>query len=86
MESMCETFFRQIVEQLPFPVEVFTPDGTAVMVNKALLDMSGIPSADMIIGRYNILKDPAIEERGIKEYVTRAFMGETVHFTDIQEI
>jgi len=34
-----EQFFRQTVEQLPFPVEVFAPDGTAVMVNKALLDV-----------------------------------------------
>jgi len=84
MEIVGEAFFRKMVEQLPFPVEVFAADGTAVMVNKALLDLSGIPSADMIVGRYNILKDPAIEERGIKDYVNRAFMGETVHFTDIQ--
>lgn len=78
-----EAFFRQIVEQLPFPVEVFSPDGTAVMVNKALLDTSGIPSADMIVGKYNILGDPSIEERGIKDYVVRAFSGEVVHFSDI---
>lgn len=84
MESVSETFFRHIVEQLPFPVEIFSLDGTAVMVNKALLNMSGIPSPDMIVGKYNILKDPAIEERGINDYVTRAYMGETVHFTDIQ--
>ncbi|TAH55414.1 MAG: helix-turn-helix domain-containing protein [Methanosarcina mazei] len=79
-----EAFFRQIVEQLPFPMEIFLPDGTAVMVNKALLDASGIPSAELIVGKYNILKDPSIEERGIKDYVVRAFRGEAVHFTDIK--
>lgn len=79
-----EQFFRQLVEQLPFPVEVFAEDGTAVMVNKALLEISGIPSADMIVGRYNILKDPAVEERGVMDYVIRAYKGQTVHFTDIQ--
>ncbi len=84
MERVCETFFQQIVEQLPFPVEIFSPDGTAIIVNKALLDMSGIPSLEMIVGKYNILKDPSVEERGVKDYVVRAFMGETVNFTDIQ--
>jgi len=78
-----EAFFRQIVEQMPFPIEVFSPDGTAVMVNKALLNASGIPSADLIVDKYNILNDPSIEGE-LKSNVMKAFKGETVHFTDIK--
>lgn len=79
-----ETFYRRIVEQLPFPVEIFSPDGTAVMVNQALLEMSGIPSAELIVGKYNILNDPSVEEGGFKDHVVKAFKGERVHFTDIK--
>lgn len=79
-----EALFRQIVEQLPFPIEVFSTDGTAIMVNKALLSVSGIPSADLIAGKYNILNDPYIEEKGLKSHIMRAFEGETVYFTDIK--
>lgn len=78
------TLFRRIIEQMPFPIEVLSSDGTAVMVNKALLELSGIPSADLIVGKYNILKDPAVEESGWKEYLIRAFQGETVSFSDIK--
>jgi len=78
-----EAFFSKIVEQMPFPIEVFSPDGTAVMVNKALLNASGIPSADLIVGKYNILNDPSIEGE-LKSNVMKAFKGETVHFADIK--
>lgn len=30
------------------------------MVNQALLNMSGIPSAELIVGKYNILRDPTV--------------------------
>jgi len=79
-----EAFYRQIVEQLPFAVEVCAPDGTAVMVNQALLDQSGIPSADLIVGKYNVLKDASVEEGGLKEHLLKAFKGEIVHFSDIR--
>ncbi|MGI6449194.1 MAG: helix-turn-helix domain-containing protein [Desulfitobacteriia bacterium] len=79
-----EAFFRRIVELLPLPMEVVSPDGTALMVNQALLDMSGIPSAELIVGKYNILQDPSVEEGGFKDNLLRAFKGETVHFTDIK--
>lgn len=79
-----EIFFRQIVEQLPFPLEVVSTDGTALMVNQALLEVSGIPSADFIVGKYNILQDHSVEEGGYKEELLKAFKGETVYFTNIK--
>jgi len=79
-----EAFFRRIVEQFPWPIEIVSTDGTALMVNRALLNMSGIPSADLIVGKYNILQDPSVEEGGFKDNLLRAFKGETVHFTDIK--
>lgn len=83
-ENEGENIYRQLFEQLPFAVEVVSRDGTAVMVNQALLDMAGIPSAEMIVGQYNILKDPSVDEGGFKEYLLKAFEGELVRFTDIK--
>jgi len=79
-----EAFFRRIIEQFPWPIEVISSDGTALMVNRALLNMSGIPSADLIVGKYNIFHDPAVEESGLKDSLLKAFKGETVHFSDIK--
>jgi PAS domain S-box-containing protein len=50
---------RQIIEQMPMPVEVCDPQGTATMINHAFLKTFGIPSAELVIGKYNIFHDAA---------------------------
>lgn len=44
-------FSHQIVNQMPFPVEVCDPDGKTIMVNAAFLDTFEVPPAGRILGQ-----------------------------------
>lgn len=79
-----EELFFKIIEFFPYPIQVYSTDGTSVMVNSALLDEFGVSSKDIIIGRYNILKDPDVMKAGILEQVRRAFNGEVVHVKNVE--
>ncbi|MGI6649056.1 MAG: helix-turn-helix domain-containing protein [Bacillota bacterium] len=79
-----EELFSKIIDFFPYPIEVFARDGTAVMVNRALLAEFGVPSKDMIIGRYNIFEDPAIERLGFSDLVKEVFNGQTRTVTNIK--
>ncbi|NYB73434.1 helix-turn-helix domain-containing protein [Sedimentibacter hydroxybenzoicus DSM 7310] len=79
-----EELLEQIIELCPFQIEVFSPDGISVLVNQAALKEFNIPSADMVIGKYNLLKDPSIQAMGYMNEVKKAFQGETVFFSDIR--
>ncbi len=74
---------RQVLQQMPYPVEVCAPDGTAVLVNQAFLDMLGIPSADLIVGQYNVFRDPVIEKLGLQDAVARVYQGDMVFLPEV---
>lgn len=79
-----EDLFSKIIEFFPYPIEVYTRDGTVVMVNRAMLAEFGVPSKDVIIGKYNIFKDPDIGKSGLTELVKDVFRGKTHTVTDIK--
>jgi AraC family transcriptional regulator len=79
-----EELFFKIIEFFPYPIQVYSPEGTSIMVNSALLDEFEISSRDMVIGRYNILKDPEVIKAGILEQLQRAFNGEVVHLKNVK--
>lgn len=85
-QSLCgnEELYIKIVEFFPFPIQVFTLDGTVIITNEAFLKVFKIPSKDIVNGKYNILQEPDIETWGIKKYVLRAFQGEFVQIYDIK--
>lgn len=79
-----EQLIHQILLQMPYPVEVFEPDGTAIMVNTAFLEMFGIPSLDFIVGKYNIFQDPIIMKNpDLKKQVEQVYAGKTVYVPEI---
>lgn len=77
-ESLDRDLFPLLIDSLPYPVQVFSRDGTMVAANPAFLAEFQIPDKDMVIGRYNILKDPTIARNGLSETIRRAFAGEVV--------
>lgn len=79
-----EELFARVIECLPYPIEVYAPDGTSVFVNKAMLDDHHVIDAGLVIGKYNIFKDPAIIAAGQIAALKRAFQGETVFFSDVR--
>ncbi|AET68236.1 transcriptional regulator containing an amidase domain and an AraC-type DNA-binding HTH domain [Desulfosporosinus orientis DSM 765] len=79
-----EKLLAQVIDFFPYSIQVYSPDGTSVLVNQALLKEYHIPSPDMIVGKYNIFKDPAIAGTNLIHSVKRAFQGETIFLTDIK--
>lgn len=79
-----EARLRQIIMQMPYPVEVCDSDGTATLVNQAFLDMFGVPSADLVIGKYNVFADPVVEQLGLRDDIARVYAGEHVYIPQVQ--
>jgi AraC family transcriptional regulator len=79
-----EELLAKVIEFFPYPIQVYAPDGTSVLVNKALLNEYHVSSPDMIVGKYNVFKDPSVIETGQFHMLKRAFQGETVFFPDVR--
>jgi PAS domain S-box-containing protein/putative nucleotidyltransferase with HDIG domain len=77
-----EERLNQIIEQMPYPVEVLDAEGTALLVNKAFCKLYGVKKSH-VIGFYNIFKDPIVESMGMLPYIKRVFKGETVVVKDL---
>ncbi len=71
-----EEGFRTIVEQSPLSIQVMTPDGWIVQVNRAWEKLWGVTSAD--VQYYNVLHDQQARSLGMMPYVERGFAGEAV--------
>lgn len=75
----------QALELFPLPIKVFTPDGNVAFANQAVLEMWNISEPAQIVGRYNLIKDPVVNEQlGLSEYVSRTIKGEIVLVPDVR--
>lgn len=73
----------QVLDMFPTPIEIFAPDGTSVFLNRAFIQFNNISDVSTIIGKYNILNDPVVNDQlGYREEVQRAFRGETISISD----
>jgi PAS domain S-box-containing protein len=72
-----ENRFRSLVEQSPFSTQIFHPDGSSVMVNKAWSEFWGAQPHEIPQG-YNVLQDKQLISRGVMPLVERAFRGESI--------
>lgn len=69
-----EERFRSLMEQAPFSIQVFAPDGRTLRVNRAWEDLWGLRFAQ--IADYNILEDRQLDAKGVLPHIRRAFAGE----------
>lgn len=76
-----EERFRTIVEQSPISIQVMTPDGWTVQVNRAWEKLWGVTAAD--VRSYNMLHDEQAKNLGMMPYVERGFAGETVEMPPV---
>lgn len=72
----------QLLDHFPLPFEIFAPDGYCVFVNRAFLDMNGIPDAALVLGKYNLLQDPVCDKIFGHDTIERAFRGEILFCAD----
>jgi PAS domain S-box-containing protein len=71
-----EERFRTIVEQSPLSIQVMTPEGWTVQVNRAWEKLWGVTATD--VRNYNMLHDEQAKSLGMMPYVERGFAGEAV--------
>lgn len=74
--------FRGLMEQAPFSVQVFAPDGRTARVNRAWEELWGVTLEQL--GDYNVLEDKQLEAKGISQHLRRAFQGEPVEIPAIE--
>lgn len=79
-----EELLAKVIECFPYPIQIYAPDGTSVLVNQAMLADYHSISPDMVVGKYNVFKDPYIVASGQLPVLKRAFEGETVFFQDVR--
>ncbi len=74
--KVSETRFRLMIEQSPLSIQIFSPDGWTLRVNRAWERLWGV-TLDQI-PEYNVLQDPQLVEKGIMPYVKQGFDGQAV--------
>ncbi|MGI6413406.1 MAG: helix-turn-helix domain-containing protein [Syntrophomonadaceae bacterium] len=79
-----EELLAKVIDFFPYPIQVYARDGTSVLVNKTMLAEYHVSSPEMVVGRYNVFKDPAVIATGQLHALKRAFKGETVFFPDVK--
>ena len=70
---------RSLIEQSPYSIQTYAPDGHILSVNPAWERLFGV-KLDMVRD-YNVLRDPQVEAAGQMELVRRAFAGEALALT-----
>jgi PAS domain-containing protein len=60
-------FLYGALEHLPVGLELYGPDGTALWLNRAMVEFVGLPSAEVAVGRFNVLTDPFSVQTGMVE-------------------
>src|SRR5215210_7326632 len=79
--SPAEDQFRAILEQSPLSVQILSPDGRTIRVNRAWEKLWGV-TLEQIEG-YNILEDEQLVENGVMPYIRRAFAGEAAEIPPV---
>lgn len=77
-----EARFRGLMEQAPFSIQVFSPDGRTLRVNRAWEQLWGVSLPQ--IGDYNVLQDPQLAAKGILSFIQQGFSGDVTHVPAVQ--
>lgn len=77
-----ENLLINIIEQSPESMMITDSSGTVIRLNRTCRKMFRINRDDQLVGRYNILADPQIEQQGFAEDVQKVFSeGKIARFT-----
>jgi len=83
-----EERFRNLMEQSPLDIVIFTPEGQITEVNTAWMRNWDVQAdeADKIFATYNMRTDSQYEDLGVTPLVERAFAGESIVLPPIHYI
>lgn len=68
-----DPMFREIIHQSPISTWISDSSGTLIYENTANRRMFGIDSDDQVVGKYNLFKDPVLEEQGLLPKIKEVF-------------
>lgn len=74
--------FFKLITQFPYPIQIYAPDGTMIMMNEACKAEFNISDESSIIGKYNLLQDPTLMDQEVYQTIQTAFSGEVVQTYD----
>ena len=77
-----EERFRSLMEQAPFSIQVFSPDGRTIRVNRAWEELWGLRFEQ--IDGYNVLEDRQLEAKGVLQYIHQGFAGQPTRIPAIE--
>ncbi len=77
-----QELLAKVIEFFPYPIQIFSLDGTARLINKATLEMIGIRSIESHVGKYNVFEDPIVRKLGVMDQVRQVLTGKTVYLTN----
>jgi AraC family transcriptional regulator len=77
-----QELYARLFESFPYPIQIFSLDGTSRMINNAALEMIGIKSRESHIGYYNVFEDPIVRELGVMDQIRQVLTGRTVYLTN----
>jgi PAS domain S-box-containing protein len=69
-----ETRSRALIEQSPFSIQILSPDGRTLRVNRAWEELWGVTLEQ--ITDYNMLEDEQLVAKGVMPYIMKGFAGE----------
>jgi len=81
-DGCADTLLLELVRRFPYPIQVYAPDGTMVMVNEAFLKEFHIADAGMLVGKYNILRDQTLVGHEAYPKILAAFSGTVTQSLD----
>jgi PAS domain S-box-containing protein len=68
--------FRELFEQSPLSIQILSPKGRTLRVNRAWERLWGLSLGQL--ADYNVLEDPQLEARGVAPFLRQAAAGEAV--------
>jgi PAS domain S-box-containing protein len=71
-------FLEEALDHVPVGLELYDADGTARWLNRAMVEFVALPSAEVAVGKFNVLTDPFSAQTGMVEFFRRAYAGELV--------
>lgn len=79
MDNLELETFKKVIDALPYPTWIHAADGMTLYQNKACYDYYLYSPKD-IIGVYNFIEDPSVDDMVTVKELRRAQQGETVFF------
>lgn len=86
LQSIVENhgLFTKLINCLPYPAQVYAPDGTLILVNPAFLEEFNVSDSGLIIGKSNILQDFTAVGHNVVQSLLAAFTGSAACTNDVK--